>query len=473
MTKSEFIKKAKELGYDKFKDLVVALGYHERTIDRYKQDEQISKKIEQSLNDFKNGAVKPKEEKTATQKATQNKKSTQKTNTKKVHKKPTQKIAQDKEDVKNCVENIEEKNTTQVIEKDTQEVEKSTPKEIENKQIKEISTPIKKGVGIDISNEDYHSSNKISVSKLKILIDNAKEFESKYIKKEIEQKDTDALIVGKLHHTLVMEPHKFNDEYIIIDLPLRPVKDDLIEALEKLGGDVELRENGKGEIIVADTVEQLKAKIDAIKVSSNKTVCTKAQYDLAKETAEKALNSYFEIIHGGKTLLKAQLKQLLELDKCYVEKTFYGVIDGVEAQIRPDILLNLGAKNDVWFVIDLKTLEVATPAMFVRQGGAFYWDMQEQFYLEILRQNGIDAKAFYFNCAGKKEFSGAGFFEWGTATKDEAKKVVKAGIRKYKFCMENNIFLEAKFDYQNLKFEPITTLEVPVYRQMQFGDLGV
>lgn len=468
MTKADFISNAKELGFDKFKDLVIALGYHERTIDRYKQDEQISKKIEQSLIDFKNGVVKTKEEKT-----TQCKKSTQKNNTKKVHKKSTQKITQDKNCVKKSIDKIEEKHTTQIIEKGTQEIEKSTPKEIEKEEIKEISTPNKLNIGIDISNEDYHNSNNMSVSKLKILIDNAKEFESKYIKKEIEQKDTDALIVGKLHHTLVLEPHKFENEYTIVDLPLRPVKDDLVEALEKLGGEVELRENGKGEIIVADTVEQLKAKIDAIKGKSKKTICTKAQYDLAKATAEKALNSWFEIIHGGRTLLKAQLKQLLQLDKCYVEKTFYGIIDGVNVQIRPDILINLGAKNDVWFVIDLKTLEVATPAMFVRQGGAFYWDMQEQFYLEVLKQNGINAKAFYFNCAGKKDFSGAGFFEWGTSTKDEAKKVVKAGFRKYKYCVENNIFLEAKFDYQNLKFEPIATLEIPVYRQMQFGDLGV
>ena len=70
MTKSEFIETSKQLGFDKFKDLVVALGYHERTIDRYKQDEQISKKIEQSLINFKNGVSTTKEVK----KPTQNKK---------------------------------------------------------------------------------------------------------------------------------------------------------------------------------------------------------------------------------------------------------------------------------------------------------------------------------------------------------------------------------------------------------------
>ena len=82
MTKSDFIKISKELGFEKYKDLVVALGYHERTIDRYKQDEPISKKIEQSLNDFKNGDTKSTQHKINT---------TQKNNTKKVHKKTTQK----------------------------------------------------------------------------------------------------------------------------------------------------------------------------------------------------------------------------------------------------------------------------------------------------------------------------------------------------------------------------------------------
>jgi hypothetical protein len=198
----------------------------------------------------------------------------------------------------------------------------------------------------------------MGVSKLKVLIDNAKEFEAKYITKTIQQKETDALTVGKLHHTLVLEPHKFDEDYIIIDLPARPVKDDLVDALEALGGDVDLKENGKGDVVVADTVEGLKAKIEKIKLSIKKTVCTKAQYELAKQTSEKALNSWFELIVAGKTLLKAQLKDLLELDKCYVEKTFYGVIDGVKVQSRPDILINLGLKNDIWFVIDLKHLKL-------------------------------------------------------------------------------------------------------------------
>ena len=163
----------------------------------------------------------------------------------------------------------------------------------------------------------------------------------------------------------------------------------------------------------------------------------------------------------------------MEHDKCYVEKTFYGEIDGVEVQVRPDILINLGSKHDIWFVIDLKTLEVATPNMFIKQGGAFFWHLQEAFYREVLAQNKIGVREFYFNCAGKKEFSGASFYEWGQTTKDDAKKVLTAGFKKYNYCTQNNIYLENRFDYKNVKFEAVATLEVPAYIQHQMGDLGL
>lgn len=447
MTKQQFIDEAKRLGFEKHQDLVAKMGYNPRTLSRYKADDNISKKFAQAFEEYKNDA-----------------KPVQKQDLKDISKEAI-KAPQEQKEVKavQSVAKTDLKPNKQAID------EKKAPKEVEAPAEKEKVQEI----GVDISNEDYHNSNNMGVSKLKVMIDNAKEFESKYITKTIEQKETDALIVGKLHHTLVLEPHKFDEDYIVIDMPARPVKDDLVEALETLGGDVDLKENGKGDIVVADTVEGLKKKIEAIKVNTKKTICTKAQFKLAQQTAQKALNSWFELIVSGKTILKAQLKDLLELDKCYVEKTFYGQINGVDVQVRPDILIDLGLKNNIWFVIDLKTLEVATPNMFVKQGGAFFWDMQEAFYLDVLAQNGIVPKAFYFNCAGKKEFSGAGFYEWGVSTKDEAKKVVQAGINKYKYCVENNIFLESKFDYVKMRFEAITTLDVPVYRQYAMGDLGV
>lgn len=440
MTKKQFIEESKRYGFSDYKDFVAKLGYHQRTLDRFKIDDEISKKFVKSFEQYRDGATPIK-----------------KTDLKDIEVAPIVK------EEKKRVEKTQNKHKTQK----TQNTESTQ----NTKHI--IDKTQNDGIGIDIPNEEYHASGKMSVSKIKVMIDNAKEFESRYIIKDFEQKETDALIIGRLHHTLVMEPHKFNDDYIVLDLPARPVKEDLVKALEDLGGSVEMKENSKGDIVVADTVETLKEKIDIIKKETKKVICTKAHLEIAEKTSEKALNSIFELIVGSRSILKAQLRDILALPKCYVEKSFYGVIEGIEVQVRPDILVNLGASTEVWFVIDLKTLEVATPKEFIKQGGNFFWDMQEQFYIEVLKQNGINVKAFYFNCAGKKDFSGAQFHEWGLTTKEDAKKIVIAGMRKYKYCVENSIFLESRFDFRNMKFEAITTSEVPAYRQHQLGDLGI
>jgi hypothetical protein len=212
MTKQKFIDEAQRLGFEKHQDLVEKMGYNPRTLSRFKVDDNISKKFAEAFEAYKNDA------------------------------KPVQ-----KEDLKIVAQEVAE--TPQ------------KPKEV--KAVQSIEKEEKpKEIGIDISNEEYHSSNNMGVSKLKVMIDNAKEFEAKYITKTIERKETEALIVGKLHHTLVMEAHRFDEDYLVIDMPARPVKDDLVEALETLGGEVDLKENGKGDIVVADTVESLKKKIE-------------------------------------------------------------------------------------------------------------------------------------------------------------------------------------------------------------------
>jgi hypothetical protein len=444
MTKKQFIEESKRFGFSHYKAFVAKLGYHERTLDRYKEDDEISKKFVKSFEQYRDG-TKPIEKADLGDIKVREIKNTEKKKT----------------DAKKTTQNTKHKTQIKEITQNTENTEIYT------------ETTQKENIGVDISNDEYHASERMSVSKIKVMIDNAKEFESRYIKKDFEQKETDALVIGRLHHTLVMEPHKFNDDYIVLDLPARPVKEDLVNALEDLGGSVEMKENSKGEIVVADTVETLKEKIDQIKKETKKVICTKQQLEIAQATSEKALNSIFELVVNNRSILKAQLRDILSLPKCYVEKTFYGVIEGVEVQVRPDILVNLGAKTDVWFVIDLKTMEVSTPKEFIKQGGNFFWDMQEQFYIEVLKQNEINVKAFYFNCTGKKEWSGAQFHEWGITTKEDAKKIVIAGMRKYKYCVENSIFLESKFDFRNLKFEAITTSEVPAYRQHQLGDLGL
>ncbi len=181
----------------------------------------------------------------------------------------------------------------------------------------------------------------------------------------------------------------------------------------------------------------------------------------------------FTIEVGMKTLLKAKLKDVLQLDTCYVEKTFYGVIDGVEMQVRPDILVNLSKESKLWFVVDLKTAQDCTPSMFAQQSARFYYDIQEYIYREILRQNGIIVKDFRFCVAGKKETSRSAYYQLHEEDIENAGKVVSQVLKKYKWCLENDTWEEGKFDYHRLRFEPTTTIKMPTWRAFQLIDIGV
>lgn len=435
MTKADFKQKSKDIGYDNFKELVEALGYNKRTLDRYKDDKVLSAKFTKRTLDF---------------------------------------IAKIQVGAK--VETPVQKEIKKVTQKEKVVVKKETKKEVEapTPTLKvEVDTQSNNAVGIDIENKEYHSSTKLGSSKVKMILENALEFKQRYITKEYGQSKTDALIIGSVHHTLVSEPQHFNRDYLVLEISSRAVKSELVTALEKLGGKVETKENSKGEIVVADTMDTLKDKIALIKEKSDKTIITTTHLEIAKSTAKKALDSIFTVEVGAKTLLKAKLSEVLELDNCYVERTFYGVIDGVEMQVRPDILVNLSKENHIWFVIDLKTAENATMGMFAQQSSKFYYDIQEYIYREVLRQNGIDVKDFRFCVAGKKEASRSAYYQLHEEDIEDAGKMVSQILKKYKWCKENDIWEEGKFDYQRMRFEPTATVKLPTYRKFQMIDLGV
>ena len=421
MTKREFKNYIEnELGYKSYKDYLEELGYSRRYLDRVKLGEDIPTGLKNKIG------------------------------------KETKSEAQKKEPQKD-VKKVEK----------IKEVKKETPPP-ETKEQKSD------GVGLIIPNSTYHSDKRLSASKLKLILENAREYYLRYVTGEIEQKDTDALLIGSLHHTLVLEPEMLEKEYLILDLPKKPIKEDFVNALEKLGGELNTKTNGKGEVVVSDTVQQLREKIEELKAKSNKTIVTQAQVDIARETAEKALNSYFVVEVGIKELFRAKLRDLIALkDRCYVERTFYGVIDGVEIQIRPDLLVNLSQKGNAWFVVDLKTAQDATLQTFMKQSASYYYDVQEYVYREILRQNGIDVKDFRFCVAGKSEGSQCAYYQLHPEEIENAEKIVKKIIQKYKYCLENDDWQEGYFDYHRMRFEPNTVVQLPTWRQFELVKMGV
>lgn len=413
MTKREFKAYAEqELGYVNYKDLIEELGYNRRNLDRYTYETKLNARFIKKLEEWKS-----------------------KHNIKKSEEKP----------------------------------KKSKQKEPKKTQIKTNS----KQIGVDISNKDYHSSDLLSASKLKLILENPKEYYMKYVTKEIEQKKTDALLIGSLHHTLVQEPHMLEKEYIVLDIGSRPVKSDYVNAIVELCGEVETKQTAKGDTVAVATVAELKEQFEELKGKIDKTIVTQAQLDIAKVTAEKALNSKFIVEFGGKTLFKADLRDLIQHKNSHIEKTFYGEINEVKIQIRPDILMNLSETNEFWYVIDLKTAEEATIQRFTAQSAKYYYDIQEYVYREILRQNGIIVKEFRFNVAGKSDTSDCEFYQLHSEDIENAEKITKKIIDKYKYCKENNIWREGFFDYDKMRFEPTAVVKLPTWRAFEMIKMGV
>jgi len=78
---------------------------------------------------------------------------------------------------------------------------------------------LKKGINKEISNEDYHlDRNYESSSSLKLFLKDSREFYKKYILGEREEsKYKSAFDFGSYIHSLILEPEKTDDEFIIFD----------------------------------------------------------------------------------------------------------------------------------------------------------------------------------------------------------------------------------------------------------------
>jgi len=444
MTKEEFIAKAEKLGYARWKDLLVELGYSERVLDRFKYPDKLHKPFLDKFKEFCDG----KNEIASVDEG----------------------LARKEEDE----DKVQAEDEEAIGNKDgvAWEAEKEPSDKANGSREKSVQGLVASaeqfadGIGFDVTNEDYHASGFLGSSRIKLIMENARQYQVEYVTKEKPKKKTDALLIGSMYHTLVLEPHTFDRDYIVLHGD--SLKDGLVENVEALG----CRVNRDGDK-VKNTVAELRVMLDEAKEKSEKEIVTKAQVDIAKLIAERALESMYVIEAKGKVLLSAKLKDILKMDIAYVERTFYGKIDGEVVQVRPDILLNLGKNGDVWFCIDLKSGIDATQGEFIKGAGRFCYDLQQWIYTDVLKQNGIDIVEFRFCVAGKGEFSQASYFRIDKGNVEDAEKIVKSVIKKYKFCRENDIWNEGRFDYEKCVFESTTDIQLPAYRAHQFIDMGV
>ena len=198
----------------------------------------------------------------------------------------------------------------------------------------------------DINIHDYHSGPGISKSGLDRIARSPKHYQSSLT---ASREQTDDFLFGSIVHTLVLEPDKFADEYIVA-----PKCDRRTKAGKDTWAAFEAESNGR-EVVKEDI------------------------YTHARAAADEVLK------HPKVGLL---------LESGTVEESFYwrDAAEGVLCRCRPDFL---HANCD--YIVDLKTTRDASRLAFGSSAAKFRYHVQAAFYLAgVEAVTGIKPEGFLF-----------------------------------------------------------------------------
>lgn len=204
-----------------------------------------------------------------------------------------------------------------------------------------------------MNNAEYHAHPAVSKSHLDQVARSPLHYWSRYVAEERVVFDpTPAMMLGTALHARVLEPELFTAEYA-----LAPAVDRRTKA-------------GK------ETWEQAAAE--------GKTLLSSLEWEQVTGMAESVQ------AHPAARKLLARPGQV-ELSLFWSD-----VATDIECKCRPDRLT-----EDGW-VLDLKTTEDASPTGFAKSAANFRYHVQASWYLDGVRQSGIDPKGFIFIAVEKR-----------------------------------------------------------------------
>lgn len=201
---------------------------------------------------------------------------------------------------------------------------------------------IKTGIYKDLSNEDYHKDPAISRSGVMDFLESPYKYWSNRLtdKKPIKE-ETEAMAFGTAFHTLMLEPEKFVDNYIV-----EPER-------------VFLKYDGK------EAYEAYKKLLEDIKASNRKII--------SLEISEQLMEM------RNSLLMHAEARQLIE-DATYEESYFWeDEHTGIMLKARPDIIHDN-------MIVDLKTCKSADTRTYQRSMVDGGYHIQGAMCLEAIRQ---------------------------------------------------------------------------------------
>lgn len=216
----------------------------------------------------------------------------------------------------------------------------------------------------NMTNDAYHAETEhLSSSKIKTLLDNPYLFLN-----PPEREETPYFAIGSATHSLVLEPHKFEEEFAVAPECDRRTK------------------------IGKETWENF------VTSSAGKTVLTSQDYETAKNMSEALLkNDYVRFL----------------LQNGVAECSFFSEIDGKKVKCRPDYY-----REDMGIIIDLKTTDDASPDGFLKTVANYGYYIQDPFYCDTLTSLGKHVNKFVFIAVEKKAPYMIGIYELDPVAKD-------------------------------------------------------
>lgn len=247
----------------------------------------------------------------------------------------------------------------------------------------------------DMTNEDYHAHPAISRSGVLELLKSPYHYYMRYLSPDKEKKEpTKAMDMGNAFHTMILEPEKFNNDFIVKPAPV---------LLKDVGREVyDIYKNA------LDNIEKM-----------GKTVLSVDDMSLL-EKMQKSINAHPDasrLITGG----------IHESSLFWVDEH-----TGIECKARPDI----------WheeIVTDLKTITSADRNTFQRSIVDGGYHIQAAMIREAIRQNtGKDVTSFTYIVCEKTFPYATAVYILDEATLEQGHCAFKNCLLELKRCIENN-----------------------------------
>lgn len=235
---------------------------------------------------------------------------------------------------------------------------------------------------INLTNEEYHKSKRISASGLKVIY-------QKSVYHYLNQKpfESSAMALGTAVHTALLEPEKLNDEYFVIP------KIDLRTKAGKEQHKV-FQEKAKGKkLLKADEWDVVKA------ISSNFTKDKLAlQYSLGE-----------------------------------IEGSYFAEIEGLEVRVRPDVY-----NEENGFISDVKTCQDNSPSAFRNDCYKYNYPLQAFMYCKVLN---VDLKEFRFISVETKHPFSCQVYGLSDKMIDYGEKTFYKALNDWKFYLDTGLVL--------------------------------